>query len=196
MTTEKRLAKRQRIVDTALRLFSERGFGETRMADVAAALGLQAGSLYYYFDSKEALLAEVVERQVSVGVDALRLVLEGEGSSEDRIRRAIATHLEVFDDHADLYSLFHSERLEVIAPELAALVDERGRAYEQLWVGIVEEAIADGTLRGGLDPWLTMKAIVGLCNSTLFWFEPDGPLSAADLSGAFADLVLRGLAEG
>ncbi|MEX1279514.1 MAG: TetR/AcrR family transcriptional regulator [Acidimicrobiia bacterium] len=191
--TEKRLAKRRRITEEAARLFGERGYQATRMADVAAALGMQAGSLYYYVDSKEALLAAIVEERVSVAVDMLTEILVEDLDPVAKIRRGIEGHLVVFDEHADLYRIFLSERLDAIAPELAATVDRLGRRYEDLWVDLVNEAIAAGALRPDLDPWLTMKAIVGMRNSTLFWFDPAGRLTPEEVADRFADVVLGGM---
>lgn len=53
------------IIDAALALFVERGFAATRLDDVAAAAGIGKGTLYLYFDSKEALLAAAVQRDVA-----------------------------------------------------------------------------------------------------------------------------------
>lgn len=52
------------IVDAALRLFIERGFAATRLDDVAECAGISKGTLYLYFESKEALLAEAVRRDI------------------------------------------------------------------------------------------------------------------------------------
>lgn len=190
--TEKRTAKRQAITEAAARVFSERGYAQTRMADVAEALGMQAGSLYYYFESKEALLAAAVADRVGTAADALERVVALDETPEAKIRLAIESHLVVFDEHVDLYTVFQSEHLEAVVPDLAAAVDEQGRRYEALWVRLVEEGVASGDLRPA-DPWLTMKAIVGLCNSTLFWYEHGGGLTLEGLAGRFADLVLDGL---
>ncbi len=163
------------------------------MADVAAELGMRAGSLYYYFDSKEGLLAAAVEDRVALAVAELESIVASDDPVEAKVRRAIEAHLLVFDEHAALYGMFQTEHLDGIVPDLARAVDERGRAYESLWVGLIEEGIRSGELRPRIDPWVTMKAIVGLCNSTLFWFESDGGMSPELLAGRFADLVLGGV---
>jgi len=192
-TTDKRLSRRRAITAAASALFSERGYGATRMADVAAAVGLQAGSLYYHVESKEALLAAVVEERVGVAVEMLEAILDLDVDPVTKIRRGIEGHLVVFDEHADIYRIFLSERLDTIAPDLATTVDLRGRQYEDLWQRLVEEGIATGVLRADLDPWLTMKAIVGLANSTLFWFEPGGRLSSTQVAERFTTVVLDGV---
>lgn len=163
------------------------------MADVAAALGMQAGSLYYYFDSKEALLAAAVEDRVALAVSELEAIVASDDPAEAKVRRAIEAHLLVFDEHAALYSMFQAEHLDEIVPDLAGAVDERGRAYESLWVDLIEDGVHAGELRPHIDPWLTMKAVVGLCNSTLFWFDADGGMTPEQLAGRFADIVLDGV---
>lgn len=192
--TDKRRAKRRLILETATALFSQHGYQATRMQDIAAKVGMQAGSLYYYFESKEALLSAMVEANVGLAVRELEAIVSGPGTAIDRMRAAVASHLAVFDRQSDLYKIFVSERLDAIVPELAEAVDALGRAYELRWVSLIEEGIAAGELRQGLDPWLTMKAVVGLCNSTLFWFTSDGRLATGDVAAAFSDLLVDGLA--
>lgn len=186
-------ARRREVITAAARMFSERGFAGTRMADVAAELDMQAGSLYYYVDSKEGLLAAVVEDRVGVAVDMLEEILARDAGVVDKIRAGIEGHLIVFDEHADLYRIFMSERLDQLAPEVADTVDKLGRHYEQLWVDLVADGIATGELRPDLDPWLTMKAVVGLGNSTLFWFEPEGRLTPEAVAERFTAIILDGL---
>ncbi len=192
--SEKRARKVEQIHAAAARLFAERGFHATRMADIAAALDMQAGSLYYYAESKEDLLVGIVESRVGVAVASLRDVLASEASVTDKIRTAITAHLRAFQEDADIYSIFNFERLGDISPEVAEHVDRRGREYEALWGDLVRAGVQGGELRRDIDVRVTVKAIVGLCNSTLLWFRPGGRLSLDEVSGEFAALVLAGLA--
>ena len=163
------------------------------MQDIAEELDMQAGSLYYYFPSKEALLTAIVESSVGVAVERLREIVVEVADPIERVRRGIEEHLAVFEDNADLYSIFNSEKLDVISAELADRVNTLGRQYEELWVGIVRGGVSDGVFRDDLDPWVTMKAVVGMCNATLIWFSPGGELTARDLATSFAAMVLEGL---
>ena len=191
--TTKRADKRSRIVEVATALFSERGYAATRMQDIADGLGMKAGSLYYYFDSKESLLAAIVGERVGLAVSMLQQIVASAPGPLDEIRAAIRGHLDVFDRHADLYRIFQSERLEAISEELGAQVDELGRRYEELWVELIGTAQRAGSIRADADPWLLMKGIVGMCNSTLFWFESDGRYSSSEVADTFADMVLAGV---
>jgi AcrR family transcriptional regulator len=190
----KRANKRNQICEVATGLFSERGYAATRMQDIADGLGMKAGSLYYYFDSKESVLATIVGERVGVAVSMLEVIVADSQDPVDQIRAAIVGHLDVFDRHADLYRIFQSERLEAISEELGERVDELGRRYEGLWVDLLARAQSGGSIRSDVDPWLLMKGIVGMCNSTLFWFAPGGRYSSSEVAGSFADMVLVGIA--
>lgn len=191
--TSKRLAKRRSIIETAAAQFSERGYHATRMQDIAEALDMQAGSLYYYFPSKEALLTAIVESSVGVAVERMGTIVAEVSDPIDQVTRAIIEHLAVFEENADLYSIFNSEKLDVISEELADRVNALGRQYEDLWVKILRSGVETGVFRNDLDPWVAMKAIVGMCNATLIWFSPGGTLSTRDLAEAFSSMVLEGL---
>jgi AcrR family transcriptional regulator len=191
--TTKRADKQSRILDVATALFSERGYAATRMQDIADGLGMKAGSLYYYFESKESVLASIVGERVGVAVAVLEEIAAGPGDPVEQVRAAIVGHLDVFDRHADLYRIFQSERLDAISEALGARVDELGRRYEELWVELIATAQSEGSIRSDADPWLVMKGIVGMCNSTLFWFAPGGRYSSAEVAETFADMILSGL---
>lgn len=190
----KRAARIGRILDAAAKQFAARGFHATRMEDIAAELDLQKGALYYYFDSKEALLTKLVETRVGNAVAALGEIVDSSAPPLDKIRRGIASHLAVFQEHADLYRIFSTERLSSISVAAAEAVDTVGREYEGLWAKLVEEGMARRALRPDLDVPLTVKAIVGMCNSTLFWLRSDGRLSTASVAAEFADLIVSGIA--
>lgn len=191
--SEKRARKVGRIHAAAARLFAERGFHATRMADIAAELDMQAGSLYYYAASKEDLLVAIVESRVGVAVGALRDIIAHQDPVADKIRRGVAAHLRAFQDDADIYSIFNFERLADISPEVAEQVNRRGREYEALWTELVGAGVESGELRSDIDVPVTVKAIVGLCNSTLLWFRSGGRRSLDEVAGEFAGLVLTGL---
>lgn len=190
---EKRAAKVEAIYDVAAALFAERGFAATRMEDIAAGLGMQKASLYYYFDSKEALLTSLVRGRVGIALDALRVIVELETPATTRIREAIKRHLSVFQEHSDIYTIFNSERLHSISGETAEEVDSLGREYEMLWGRLITDGIKDGEFRQDLDGPVTVKALLGACNATLSWFQPGNRLTIEQVAEMFAEIFLKGM---
>jgi len=83
-------ARPEEILDAALELFTEKGFSATRICDVAKKAGISKGTLYLYFDSKEAMFRAVVQEMISPELDRVEDMLENfSGSSEELLRQLI-----------------------------------------------------------------------------------------------------------
>lgn len=188
---QNRAAKVADILDVSARLFATDGYQATRMADVARELGLHKASLYHYFDSKESILVALIKARVGAAVDALEKIVTNDGSARAKLAGAVRSHIEIFHQNADLYTIFQSERLHTISDEAAELVNAPGRRYEKMFAGLISDGVATGEFSSELDPVITMKAIVGLCNSTLSWFRPGGRLAIRDLADRYAEMALR-----
>ena len=83
--------RRQDLTDAALRVFADRGFGAARMEDVAEAAEVSKGTIYLYFDSKQALFQGMVEDRLLPVFEAAEAQMQGfEGSAETLLRRQMA----------------------------------------------------------------------------------------------------------
>src|SRR5579859_8165976 len=93
--------RRVQLLDAAARLFREQGFHATSMRDIAKAVGMLSGSIYYHFESKEELLFAVYqegERRVAEAVDA---AVAAETEPWQRLEAASAAHLRALIAHRD-----------------------------------------------------------------------------------------------
>jgi len=85
-------ARPEEILDSALKLFTEKGFSSTRMVDVAKAAGISKGTLYLYFDSKEAIFRDVVQQRITPQIDRVAVLVDDyEGSQADLLKSMINT---------------------------------------------------------------------------------------------------------
>src|SRR5580765_4421161 len=94
-------ARREELTRVAARLFAERGYQGTSLADLAEALGVQKASLYHHIDSKEDLLWEVAWE----GAEVFRAALDGvpaAAPAAERIRLALRAHLAVVGQQLDV----------------------------------------------------------------------------------------------
>ncbi len=80
--SEKRKAQ---ILEAARDIFSERGFHKTRMSDIAVASGLSKGAIYWYFESKDAIILGLLEKVFEPELRDLRSLLEDDRSSQERL---------------------------------------------------------------------------------------------------------------
>lgn len=146
--------RRQELVRAAYELIAESGLEELRTRDIAAKVGINISTLHYHFDTKEALVAAVVDHMTEL-FRTIRAPLPEGASAADELRHLFATQL---------YRRRVEPRLEVVVQEmmLRSRRDEKVRARLELmllgWSGYVEGIIArgvrEGELRRDLDPKL------------------------------------------
>src|SRR5262245_61697378 len=95
-TESKSARTRQRILDAAARALQRRGYASVTLKDIAALAEMQAGSLYYHFDTKEELVEAVLDAGVDGAIAATRDAVDALGPDADplaQLRAAITAHL-------------------------------------------------------------------------------------------------------
>jgi AcrR family transcriptional regulator len=164
---------RERITDAAAELFLHDGYAQTSLREIAAAAGIKAGSIYYHFDSKEALLIEILERGLTVmeeAFDRAATLSLGAGGAA-RVRAHVGAHLSALFDHGP-YTTNHVSAFR-IAPHSVkeTVIPERDR-YEQKWVALFEDLRRTGEMAGDVPPGLARLALFGAMNFAVEWFDP------------------------
>lgn len=185
--------RRREILAAASRLFRERGLHATGMREIAGALGMTAGNLYYYFADKQALLAFCQESTLDELMTQAKRIAAEDGAAATRLRRLLVAHVVALNEtHPG--SLAHLE-IEALEPEHRAPLLRKRKRYEQLIRQLIATGIADGSFRP-LDPGLATLALLGALNWTVKWFRSSGELTAAQVGERFAELFLAGLIAG
>ena len=126
---------RRQILDTALKLFRERGFDETTIRDIASRAGLSLGAAYYYFKSKEAIVGAYYDYVQREHVTRAREAFTNERDLRGRLRAALHTKIDIMrDDRRFRYGGDPDHVLSWFGP---ATHEQR-----QLSIGVFAEAIA------------------------------------------------------
>ncbi len=189
--SHRRAAREEEILETAVRLFREKGFHNTSMQDLADALGLQKASLYYYFSGKEDLLYRLLERGsrlLSAQIDA---IYTSNLPPVEKLRLALETHAVTVMEHLDLVSVYLRE-YRTLPPERLRKVLSLRRHYEDILMRILEDGIASGDFRP-VNVKMAILGFLGMLNWTHQWFSPQGALSAQEVAAILVDLALQGV---
>jgi AcrR family transcriptional regulator len=183
--------RREQLITCAARLFAERGYHPTSVADIVAALGVGKGVFYWYFASKEELLTELLK---SSNHELRKRQQQAIGAEVDPVRRielGIRGSFEWFRGHREYFAIIQFAATdETFAPVLArnreiSIAD----TIRHLKDGIVEGSIRDG------DPEMLAQAIHGVVAelTRAYLVERDEPVeTVADLAVAFCLQGLRG----
>ena len=180
--------RRLELTRAAARLFAERGYQGTSLADLAEALGVQKPSLYHHIDSKEDLLWEVAWE----GAEAFHAGLDGvpaDAPATERIRLALRAHLAVVAAQLDIATVFVREWRYLGGERRERFVAER-RRYEERIRDLFREGVDGSELRTDLDVSTAALLFLSAANWAYTWLRPGSE------TDALADRLFAALLDG
>jgi AcrR family transcriptional regulator len=186
----KRLKRVNEILRVAAEVIAERGYQSANLDEVAERLDLAKASLYYYFDSKQALVAACLDTAAAEVERRLEAIVEEGGTPTETLRRLIVEQ-QVFttQDRPELSRLFlrHLEW----PPPLLDRIHEILVRHDRIWKDVIEAGVRSGQFTPGVDPAIVRHCIHGALDFVPFWYHPDGKFPPEELFGHVADTVLR-----
>ncbi len=171
-------------------VFARRGYAATSIGDIADACDCSKSRLYHYFDSKQAILWDMLSGHVDGLLVKCRQTIYGFSDPEERLRQITRLFLDVYavsrDQHVVLLTclefLSEPQRKELVTKqrELIAYVRDVLLQMRPERAGEAARISADTMLYFGMINW------------TYTWYRADGPLAPRDLADRAVDLFLKG----
>lgn len=161
--------KRQKILEAAARQFSACGYHGANMRDVATDAGVLAGSIYYHFESKDALFVAVHGAAVDMMTGAVRRAIAGIQDPWDRIEAAAAAHCEALNGDSPFVGVI-APIYPVTAGDLRDRLTAQRDSYESLFADMVEKL----DLHADVDEKIFRLHLLAALNGTKFWYRPGG----------------------
>lgn len=184
--------REQDIVAAAARVFQEKGYHAATTRDIAAAVGIQQASLYYYIASKEELLYLVVREPIMQLYAQVEAIVKSSLPARVKIERGIQAHLVAFDENYPHMFVFVQELHNVVQALQDTLREFPGR-YQNLWEELLRQGVARGELRADLDVITSALMILGMCNWMYRWYRKGGRLDVQAVAKQYADAILDGI---
>ena len=166
-------ARREELTRIAARLFAERGYQGTSLADLAKAVGVQKPSLYHHIAGKEELLWDVAQE----GAAAFHEALDAVAADSDRIRNALRAHLRVVAAQLDVATVFVREWRHLAGDRRERFVAER-RRYEERIRDLFREGVEGSQLRTDLDVATAALLFLSAANWAYTWLRPGADTDA------------------
>ncbi len=187
---QRRSTQREKAIRTAaLRIFRQKGYHAASMQDIADAVGLYKGSLYYYVSSKEELLVRLFEGREEQVLTEVRAVASGEATGTERFRAMVRTYVLGVLRNLDLVRVYLREEY-VLPPAALRQVRAEQRAMRDLFELEIGQGMRDGRF-SGTDPKLASLALLGMCTWVHRWYRPRGRLAETAIADEFADRAVR-----
>ena len=185
------MSKEERILEVAMKVFRERGYHAASMQEIADAVGMQKGSLYYYISGKQELLFLILERAIDTITAKVEEIWASDLPPKEKLRQSVTSHVEVLSQRLDMLTILLRERHALTQSQQEA-IDLKRVSYEKLFQKILTEGVRTGEFRD-LDVKIVSYGILGMCNWLYQWYSPDGRLSARDIADIFSRLLFGGL---
>jgi AcrR family transcriptional regulator len=185
-------SRRQEVVDTAARVFAERGYHGTSIEDLLEATGLTRGGLYHYIDGKQDLLFAIHEQLMEPLLVQAREIVASPEPPEAQLRALVRAWMAHVEGHRDHMIVFDRERRSVRGdPRYAEAVGARAE-FERILDGILGRGEEQGAFVVADRP-IALLALMGMVNYAPQWYDAAGRLGPDAIAERFCDLVIDGL---
>jgi len=181
--------RRQEILDGAASMFAERGFDGTSIATIAQKCGVSKALLYHYYESKEALLFDMLHSHCNLLVQTAERAVEMETKPQEQLNKFVKELMHLYMDSRDQHI--------VVLNNLHCLPNE-----QQIEIKMLERRVTEivKNLLSELKPEMSdpVKSslamyLMGAINWTYTWFKPQGSVSPDDFADLATTVFLRGI---
>lgn len=189
--------RRREIAEAAVRVFDRLGLQGASISAVAAELGIDRASVYYYISSKEELFDEVLravaERNSQIATDIAASPLP----APDKLRNLIVAIMESYGEHYPLLFIYIRENLSRVSgtrSKWSSDMRQVNRIIENAFIEIIEEGYTDGTLRDVGPSRVVAYGMLGVVGWTHRWFRPEtSPQTAREIGEIYANMMVSGM---
>jgi len=189
--TKKFIHKQEQLFNTAAALFAEKGYHGTSIQDLAQAMGLQKGSLYHYFKSKEELLFRLLDQYITEALDEIEDLCALEIAPEEKLRRFMLFYSGFYAGDRDRLVLLINDIDKLGEPYRSQIIEKERRYYKAL-TGIFGQLQAGGIMKP-MPRAVAAFAFFGMVHYTYKWFRQDKEISAEELGKMFLEIFTRGV---
>lgn len=175
-------------------VFSQKGYSEATLKDIAEHAGTQAGSLYYHFASRDHIVREVLFRAMNGPAAAVRELVDSMPPSTsyvERIHQGMIAYLEIILG-GDSYVAAYNRIINQVSEEVRLDYLQHPRAFGHFWQDLIEKGQSAGEIRSDFNPRLLMLHLMGSATWTFEWYDPKGSHSPKEI----ADHLIRAFVEG
>ncbi|MEI7029831.1 TetR/AcrR family transcriptional regulator [Streptomyces pratensis] len=186
--------RRRELLAVAAEVFAARGYNATTVRRIADEAGMLAGSLYYHFDSKEAMVDEILAAFVDELGQGYDTVLRAGLGPRETVEALVAESFREIDRHRPAVAIYQKEAQHLASqPRFAYLLEAQAK-FERAWLGALERGVAEKAFRDDLDTALAYRFVRDTVWAAASWYRPGGPHSPEQITRQYLSMVLDGIA--
>ena len=192
METNAKSSKRQAIIEAGVKVFSQKGFHDTRMEEIAVAAGIGKGTIYEYFTSKSHLFQEIMATSVNAYYASLTAIDIDALTIRERIQILLTGHLRFCIENKELTRIVFWD-VEIMDEELKEWGNNMRKEKQLRMNELINQGIAKGEIRE-MDPQLLTLLIMG--TFAAFWAPiaiDEMAIDAESTAQQITDIIFNGI---
>jgi AcrR family transcriptional regulator len=191
MPIERVRVREVELYKSAAYLFNKSGYTSTSIRTICKTIGIRESSLYHYIRSKEELLFNICENAMVVSLKAVEPIANSGLDSELKLKKMIHVHTAAVARNSNEHYTMIKE-LRALNPRNRRKITKLRDRYEALFRKVIEDCVHDKSFRK-LNSKMVAFALLGMMNSFIRWYSPEGPVESASLAKIFSDLFFNGV---
>ncbi|MBY0400652.1 TetR/AcrR family transcriptional regulator [Myxococcota bacterium] len=164
--------RRAEILAAAGRLFAARGVRETTVRQIAEEVGVLAGSLYYYFDTKESILDALMRPYVEALLDRYRRCAAREGDARSKLQWLVEASLLALLEHPAENAILQAELNRSFREEHYLYLRDAVAEIERIYIDVIGTGIEAGQIRADVEARFLFRTLMDIVKGTPYWFDP------------------------
>ena len=185
---------REFVLSKAATEFRKKGFERASVKQVAEACNMLPGSLHYRYNTKEALLLDLMRLAMEKVTEAVLEAGLSHSKPEEQVRACINAHLNVLLSESDMVYVLLFEWRSLDGEAGKEMLELRDR-YEQLWAAMLKLLAKNQYIREDIDLDLLRLIGLGAINWVAVWYQPNGKYSIEDIGDFIWHLIMNGVTE-
>ena len=190
--SEGSIDRREHILQTAQKLFADKGFRETNLNDVAVQLGFRRQAVYHYFPSKEDILYELIDRAGRAIATSAQPTLDADMPPAEKLAEVVRNHVRQLLTNIDVFRIQFSELFKLSGERADGLRRDMAD-YVHSIAKVIKAGQKDGSFID-IPPTTQALLILGMCNGTTDWYTRVGsPVRIDEIADFAARIAIAGV---
>jgi TetR/AcrR family transcriptional regulator, cholesterol catabolism regulator len=182
-----------KLIKAAIKVMNEVGYPGMSIGILANMVGISKSTVIHYFKSKEGILLAVLENFLPAYLEEFRPILDDMTiSGISKLQKFINFHMKMVAERREVLSI-NIRDTKYLSGNTRIIYQNQQRVYEEQLVKIIRQIQnEESTLFKGLDPLVTAKAIIGMCNHACIWYKENDRLKMDDIAAHFISILTDG----
>jgi TetR/AcrR family transcriptional regulator, cholesterol catabolism regulator len=184
---------KDKIVEQSILFFEKKGFSETSIQDIVDALGVTKGTFYYYFSSKEQLLMDIHLRYLQELLNLQQQIIDDQSKDcKTKLLNCVQVLIKQVKSNGQEARVYFREMRNLQEENLFEIKKMRDQVRFH-FQKVIEMGMKSGEFRDDLLPDMVALGILGMCNWSYFWFDPNSTVTEDELIQTYIEIALHGI---